>query len=187
MGCGGVNSALMGQLADEACERTSGDIAEFGVFRGGTFRFLLEAARLHNRTAHAFDTFTGLAKPGPQDQASRRGRLIHPQGKFSIGGVKNFFGYGKPNVKTYSGLLPSTLPPTLSLAFAHVDLDHYQPTLDVLAWAWKNLQVGGCLAFHDFHNNPATPWNAPAANEHWLERNNLTVTNHDRTSGWIVK
>lgn len=55
-------------------------------------------------------------------------------------------------VNIYEGYVPEVLGSVGRgpFAFAHLDLDHYAPTLDALKWVWPQIAPGGILACHDY-------------------------------------
>jgi hypothetical protein len=129
-----------------------GDIAEFGVWHGTTFLPMAELARRHGRCLHAVDSFRGMAAPGALDGDG------YPQGDLSVGGPAVFrelvAPYG-PTVLVHEGFVPEILGEMAAcrFAFVHVDLDHYNPTLDSLRFVWPRLAPGGIVAVHDFYPN----------------------------------
>ncbi len=133
-----------------------GDLIEVGVFRGDTFLKLLPVAEAAGRLCIAVDSFAGMAEPGPHDGTE------YPAGKFNVGGpgrlrsqVQALGSAGSALV--VDGWVPQVfLSPELTgrtFAFAHVDLDHCDPTLDTLRWLWPRITPGGVVAVHDYFDN----------------------------------
>ena len=97
-----------------------GHYLEFGVFTGGTMRFI--AARVGGRKVHGFDSFEGL----PQDWGGfNLGRRA-----FDVGGKLPRV---PANVELHRGWFDDSLPPWLAanpgpVAFIHVDCDLYSST-----------------------------------------------------------
>lgn len=140
-------------VALTAIAHAPGDIAEVGVYQGHLFKRLAVAAADTCRTAHAFDTFTGMAEPGPLDDAEG-----YAKGAMSPGGVEAFAA-GLPithSWRLWPGEIPAGFarydadPLTEPLAFAYVDVDHFTPTLVAAVWCWNNLVPGGVLGFDDW-------------------------------------
>jgi O-methyltransferase len=139
-----------------------GDFAEIGVWQGDTFERLVRHARSQKRRAHAFDSFCGMNDPGPHDDQ------WYPKGKFDIGGVAKFYrlmeqkGIAADSYDVFQGYVPDCFKGVCnsqSYAFVIVDLDHYQPTVDALAFSWTRISPGGMLALDDFvpsHRHHAT-------------------------------
>ncbi|MHB1794608.1 MAG: TylF/MycF/NovP-related O-methyltransferase [Acidobacteriaceae bacterium] len=125
-----------------ACNKVDGDMAEAGVFQGGTALLML-AASPHNRL-HLFDTFAGLP---------------HAEGKFearewaaSIDSVKRNLILYKERLVFHPGLFPASAAGLEGLMFScvHLDLDLYDSTLAALQWFWPRLLPGGVLVSHDY-------------------------------------
>lgn len=131
----------------------SGDFAEIGVFRGDAFRVLAALARAQGRLAHAFDSFRGMAAPQPEDGEH------YPQGKFDIGGPENFVrlmdeaGLAREAYRVWPGFVPECfreVAPHARFALVLIDVDHYRPTAESIAWAVPRIPRGGILALDDY-------------------------------------
>jgi len=127
-----------------------GHYLEFGVFTGGTTRFL---ARELRRTKggvplHGFDSFEGL----PQ-----------AWGGFNLGPAAFSTGGKLPrvpaNVVLHKGWFGETIPRWCDevpgpVAFIHMDCDLYASTIDVLDGLSGRLQVGTVIVFDEYFNYP---------------------------------
>lgn len=154
---GSVSLPALAPLLDRV-RLVPGSFIEIGVFRGRTYRALLAAAASGARRCYAVDSFRGMAEPGPEDGSS------YPAGKFDVGGTAALRrAVEQDGHADWSCIIEGWVPavfsdPQLSgilLAFAHVDLDHYQPTLDALRWLWPRMAHGGLIAVHDYFNSVA--------------------------------
>jgi hypothetical protein len=126
--------------------KVSGHYLEFGVFTGGTIRYLAGLKR--EQTFHGFDSFEGLPEAwsgfslGPA-AFSRRGRLPKvPR-----------------NVILHKGWFSSTLVRWRQdfagpVAFVHIDCDLYTSTVDILDMIADRLQPGTLLVFDEYFNYP---------------------------------
>ncbi len=128
-----------------------GHFAEFGVFRGGTFLKMLPLARRFGKRCVAVDSFCGMGEPGPMDGGE------YPAGKFNVGGYDSLLDeiirLGCVDVvDIHAGFVPDVLDQVIvqQFAFAHVDLDHYQPTVDTLLWLWPRVSPAGIICVHDY-------------------------------------
>ena len=130
-----------------------GDFAEVGVFRGDAFRQVAALAAAQDRLAHAFDSFVGMDEPGAEDG------IGYPKGKFDVGGPGAFVklmteaGVPRESYRIWAGYVPACFaaaPPTLHFSLAILDLDHYRPTVDGLAWLAPRINAGGLLALDDY-------------------------------------
>jgi hypothetical protein len=134
------------ELLDIALFETqvSGHYLEFGVFSGGTIRYL--ARRRPNVTFHGFDSFEGLPEAW---------------GGFSLGN-RAFSRKGQlprvpPSVRLYKGWFSETIPTwshTTSgpVAFIHIDCDLYSSTVAILGGLSDRLQPGTVILFDEYFN-----------------------------------
>lgn len=125
----------------KACAHLNGDIAEAGVYRGGTAAILLTASPKH---LHLFDTFSGLPSG---------------DGQFGAGEYAGSPAQVTKNLSPWAGrfsLHPGIFPESavgldhLRFSFVHLDLDLYDGTRDALRWFWPRLNRGGILLSHDY-------------------------------------
>lgn len=129
-----------------------GDLAEVGVYRGGSAKIICEAKG--DRPFHLFDTFSGL--PTPDSSVD----ILHKEGQMKDTSLEqvmsNLVGY--PNLFFYEGLFPETADPVHDHAFSfvHLDTDLYQSTKDCLEFFYERLSVDGIILAHDYSsiNNP---------------------------------
>ncbi len=132
-----------------------GEFAEIGVAFGRTFKRLAPIALAQGKQAHAFDSFEGMDAPGENDR--REGG--HPKGQFNVGGVDAFRGLmvaaGVPAAAyhLWAGFIPDCFKAYSGprrFSFAIVDVDHYAPTRDALAWIWPLMPVGAVVMGDDY-------------------------------------
>lgn len=177
-----------GHLPDETLSRVMaqlkeipGDYAEIGVYKGALFKRLVRLAHIHNRTAHAFDSFEGMDTPSKNDGTT------YYKGRLSSGGIDNFrriilesiqdnrnpalnskqtSGPAAPIqddvFQLWEGYVPECLKkcPVNDFAFIYIDLDHQNPTRIAIDWSWPRLRKGGIIGFDDYfpeHNMLASP------------------------------
>jgi hypothetical protein len=126
--------------------RVDGHYLEFGVFTGGTIRFM--ASRLGTRTIHGFDSFEGL----PEAWSG-----------FNLGGKSFDVGGRLPrvpkNVFLHPGYFDKTLPKWLddhpgAIAFMHIDCDIYSSTKTIFDLAAPRLVPGTVILFDEYLNYP---------------------------------
>jgi O-methyltransferase len=127
-----------------ATSKVPGDIAEVGVYRGGSARLMCEARG--NRSLYLFDTFEGLPTTNRLDS-----RFGAKQYAASFEKVQHYLA-AFPDVNIYKGLFPATSDPIENkrFSFVHLDVDLYQPTLDSLEFFYPRLNVGGMFLIHDY-------------------------------------
>jgi O-methyltransferase len=142
----------------------AGDVAEIGVYKGGTARLL--ARMMPQRTVHLFDTFQGMPETDPI-------RDLHGQGDFADTSLKSVQAFlsGLPNVQFYPGLFPDTAAPVAAKTFAlvHVDADIYSSVQACCAFFYPRLVVGGVMVFDDYGFR-SCPGARAAVDEFFLDR-----------------
>ena len=126
--------------------RIEGHYLEFGVYKGGTIRFL--ASRLQKRVIHGFDSFEGLPESW---------------GGFNLG-RSAFDVQGKlprvpDNVRLHRGWFENSLPPWLKdnsgpVAFLHIDCDLYSSTQTIFNLLSDRIVPGTVILFDEYFNFP---------------------------------
>jgi len=131
-------------LAVQSTKKVPGDIAEVGVYRGGSAKLICEAKG--DRPLHLFDTFEGL----PDD--SKFDAIFH-KGMFgaSLEDVQRYLEQYE-NVHFYKGLFPKTAEPVHSkhFCFVHLDVDLWESILYCLEFFYPRLSKGGVMLVHDY-------------------------------------
>lgn len=131
-------------IQDESLD-TNVDYFEFGVSKGGSFRWWVNRLKNENANFYGFDTFSGL----PEDW-----------GLFKKGDMDN--GNEPPIIDDkrhtfYQGLFQQTLLPFLSeynsnqRKIIHMDADLYSATLYVLTLMTPYLKTGDIIFFDEFN------------------------------------
>jgi hypothetical protein len=123
-----------------------GHFMEFGVFTGGTVRFM--AKRIAPRVFHGFDSFEGLPEGWSGYNLGR--------GAFQRGGRLPRV---PANVTLYPGWFDATLPPWVKdhpgpLAFIHIDCDIYSSTRTILTALAERIVPGTVILFDEYFNYP---------------------------------
>src|SRR5262249_51232035 len=118
-----------------------GDMAEVGVYQGGSARALSLA--LPGKRLHLFDTFTGL----PSGEIGG-----HQQGEFACSLAEVLEQVNYPNVTIHAGVFPASAVglEEVRFSFVHLDGDLYTTTRDALAWFWPRLVPGGAIVLDDW-------------------------------------
>lgn len=133
-----------------------GDIAEFGVLRGDTTIRLAECATALNRKLWAVDSFEGMGEPTEWD-ANPDGTQQYPKGRFKVITPEDLWNRLDPvssgiHYECIKGFVPECLSKLgeVQLAFAYADLDHYQPTAELLEWLHNHIVPGGVILCDDW-------------------------------------
>ena len=162
-----------------------GEVLEFGVYKGASiakllaFRGILEVE--HSRKIIGFDAFgkfpqTGVDSSGDRDFIER----FEGEGGdgFDCSEIDHYLqlkGFG--NYELIAGDVRNTLPdlletrPELRVALLHLDLDVYEPTVEVLRLLETRLVVGALVMVDDY----ASVGGASLAIDEFVERHQLRV------------
>jgi len=122
-----------------------GDIAEVGVYKGGSAKLICEIKR--NKDLYLFDTFEGLPKTSNEDLV-REGWLNDT----SLDAIKKYLAEYN-GIHFFKGRFPETARAVSSkkFSFVHLDSDIYQSTLDGLKFFWPRMISEGRIVSHDFN------------------------------------
>ena len=144
------NEAYQVFMLIKKTEKINGDIAEVGVYKGGSAKLICEAKG--NKALHLFDTFEGLPNLSNVDNPKQ----FH-KGEFSV-----IFEDTKESLKEYSnvyfykGLFPFTADPIKDkrFSFVHLDVDLYESTLNCLEFFYQRMNKGGIIISHNYIDTP---------------------------------
>ncbi|MDH3382818.1 MAG: TylF/MycF family methyltransferase [Deltaproteobacteria bacterium] len=126
-----------------------GDIAEVGVYKGGSAKIICEAKG--NKKLHLFDTFEGMP-------AAEKDIDLHGEGDFSNTKLEDVKRYLKnyPDVYFYPGIFPdSATDPGFGFtrfSFVNLDVDIFQSTLRALEYFYPKMARGGIILSHDYNS-----------------------------------
>jgi O-methyltransferase len=142
------NEAYQIFMAVKNTLKIKGDIAEVGVYKGGSAKLISEAKG--TKTLHLFDTYEGLPELCDNDNPDQfhKGQYLG-----LLDDVKNYLKTYQ-NVYFYKGLFPSTagLVENKAFSFVHLDLDLYESTLDSIKFFYPRMNQGGIMISHDYIN-----------------------------------
>lgn len=147
-----VKCYILYQLAHQAL-KLGGDVAEIGVYKGGSAKLLAKIVEPSGKRVHLFDTFSGMPPTHPEYDLYKKGDFDDA----SLKTVKTFLG-DCPNVTLYPGFFPDTAIPLVEhrFCFAHVDVDIYRSVMDCCEFFHPRLEPGGVLIFDDY-GSPRCP------------------------------
>ncbi|MBM3848108.1 MAG: macrocin-O-methyltransferase [Verrucomicrobia bacterium] len=127
--------------------RVQGDIAELGVYLGGTARLLSQIKG--DRRLFLFDTFGGMPEVKEGLDKVQAGTFAETR----LADVQRLMS-GEKNVHFCAGFFPQStkqLPgDAQKFSFVHLDADIYQSTLDGLTFFYPRLSPGGMIVAHDY-------------------------------------
>jgi len=163
----------------KAVSYLEGDVAEVGVYKGGSAKILCETKA--DKELHLFDTFEGLPETKKEDLV--KGCWLKDT---SLGKVKNYLkNYNK--VFFYKGSFPDTAFPVLDkkFCFVHLDTDIYQGTLDGLKIFWPRMVKGGRIVSHDYNNEDCP--GVKRAFKEFFSNNPEKIIDIADTQGMVIK
>jgi len=132
-------------MAAKNTSKVDGDLAEVGVYKGGSAKLICEAKG--DRVLHLFDTFKGI----PDVDGIDSNKFHEGQFAASLEEVKNYL-KGYQNVFFYKGVFPRTSAPVVKkkFSFVHLDVDTYKSTLDCLKFFYPRMTRGSIMISHDY-------------------------------------
>jgi hypothetical protein len=152
--------------------KIGGDIAEVGVYKGGSAKIICE--RKGNKILHLFDTFEGMPEACKKDGEG------HPEmGRLTsrLDEVKEYL-KGYPNVYFYKGVFPETAKSIKERTFSlvHLDVDLYQSTYDSLVFFYPRMTRGGVIISHDYHcEDGGFPGVRKAVDEFFIDKPEIII------------
>jgi O-methyltransferase len=148
----------------KAVGNVEGEIAEVGVYQGGSAKIILEAEP--DKPVHLFDTFGGLPVTDPDRDVLSAGEMSDT----SIAAVKERL-EDLGNVHFWPGIFPASSGPLQShrFSFVHIDVDLYASTLAALEFFYNRVNPGGIILSHDY-SSCDTPGVKIAFDEFFLTR-----------------
>ncbi len=137
-------------LKHVATKGLKGDVAEFGVFQGGTTVFMAKVLRYygHEGKIYGFDTFSGFPT-----QKSALDLYKDPKCEFSD--YSSVSSYCSPyNIELVPGDICTTFTrlKTLPLVLCFFDTDNYSATYSALTTCIDQTVQGGMLAFDHYYS-----------------------------------
>lgn len=160
--------SLISSLDEIAKNRVEGQVIEAGCALGGSL--VVIAAYARDRIVNEYDTFEMIPPPGPKDPPEVHERYaVITSGKSQGIGGDEYYGY-KHDLLTFvqsqvadilgdkalgriafhKGLLQHTMTIDGPIAFAHIDVDWYDPVSFSISRIWPALSTGGIIIFDDY-------------------------------------
>jgi len=143
-----------------------GDIAEVGVYKGGTAKLFASLLEGSDKKLYLFDTFEGMP-------AVRKDLDTHNKGDFhdtSLEKVKENVGKYE-NVLYYKGFFPQTATPIKDKMFClvHIDVDIYQSVKDCCDFFYNRIEKNGVMVFDDY-GFPSCPGAKKAVDDYFQNK-----------------
>jgi len=130
-----------------------GDLAEVGVYQGGSAKLICEVKR--DKDLYLFDTFTGLPEVSEDD--THFGEKHWYENEFSNTSeeaIKKLLSRYQ-NVHIMKGIFPESGKAIIEkkFCFVHLDVDLYKSTIESLRFFFPRMVKGGIIMVHDFHSD----------------------------------
>ncbi len=137
----------------ELTKQIKGEIAEVGVYKGGTAYLLTRLAHDH-KYVFLFDTFEGMpeSKPGVDNHVKGD---FNDTAEISVKSLLSRFN----NFRMYKGTFPqdtSRYVQKVAFSLVHLDCDIYDSVKQSLEFFYKRVLPGGVIIFDDY-NEPNCP------------------------------
>ncbi len=131
-------------------QKIKGDIAEVGVYRGGSAKVICEARG--KKTLYLFDTFEKHPDVREFDKLYRKKRFLSTQKE-----VENYL-KKYSDVHIFRGVFTKTAQAVEDkiFSFVHLDVDTYESTMGCLGFFYSRVNTGGIMLLHDYIN-PSDP------------------------------
>lgn len=163
--------SIVSTLKEIEQNKIAGTFIEAGCALGGT-TILLTKLKDKERLFNVYDVFGMIPPPTIEDTADVHERYkIIKAGKSKGIGDNTYYGYeehlyekvvanierynihlANENVNLIKGLLQDTMDIDSPVAFAHIDVDWYDPVKCCLQRIWPNLVVGGSIILDDYND-----------------------------------
>jgi hypothetical protein len=126
-------------------EKLDGDIAEVGVYRGGSAAIF--AHFKGERSLNLFDTFEGLPEVNRKKDILQKGQMKDTSEQMVRDLLKDY-----SNISIYKGIFPDTAVSVKDKKFSliNLDTDLYDSTYSSLDFFYPRMQKGGIIITHDY-------------------------------------
>jgi O-methyltransferase len=146
---------VLWKLATQCVRSVDGDLAECGVFRGGTaylFATIMRELQTSKRL-HLFDTFAGMPDVNATHDLPR-------EDYFDANSLRDVQDYlsAFAGIEFHQGIVPGTFAglDNSTYCFVHIDLDIYEGIRDASAFFYERVPRGGAIVYDDY-GFPAYP------------------------------
>ena len=134
-------------------QELDGDMAEVGVYQGGSAKLISEVKG--DRKLFLFDTFIGLQELSDDD--THFGKKHWKKNEFSDTSLETVKDYlsSYNNIQIIEGEFPKTADciHDSKFSFVHLDVDLYRSIIECLKFFYPRLVNGGIILVHDYHSD----------------------------------
>ncbi len=167
---------MLFQFAKMAAKLPAGDVAQLGVYKGGTAWMIASCFNNTTKKFYLFDTFEGLPQSSDKDGMWYNTTEGNNFSDVQFRDVQNYFS-NYQNIEFRKGLFPSTAHglEDEQFCFVYLDADLYQSTKDALCFFYPRMVPGGVIMLDDF-GTPTWPGIQKAVQEFCSEQKIAPVT-----------
>lgn len=124
-----------------------GDVAEFGVFKGGSAILIANELAGLNKNLHLLDTFEGIPNISDRDNYWK----VNDFSNTDVNAVRSLFS-SFDFVHIHQGKFSETLCEIEKekFCFVHVDSDTYESVRDVTKFVFPRMNKGGIIVYDDY-------------------------------------
>jgi len=130
------------------CKTLTGDVIEFGSYRGGSAAVIGQVLRGSGKTLHVCDSFQGLPAPSDKDNYHQAGDFNDTSAERVMIGLEQLGVSAVMHVGFFKDVLSSM--GDLRFAFAHIDVDLYESVTECLEYCYPRMTAGGIMIFDDY-------------------------------------
>lgn len=131
-----------------------GDLAECGVFHGGSSHLMLAATSETDKHLYGFDSFEGLSEPNEIDLESKDYTFKWKKHdmRFDIQQTHTNLNQHQGRYTLYKGWIPERFFAVADKTFSlvHIDVDLYEPTMAALEFFYSRISAGGIIVCDDY-------------------------------------
>jgi hypothetical protein len=132
------------QYARYSARHIPGDVAQLGVYRGGSAKIIAECFKNKNRKVYLFDTFEGL----PEEVEEGQAKLFSDTDFLEVQEYLKDY----PDIEFRKGFFPDTAKDLSGkiFSFVYLDGDMYESIRDGLNFFYPKLSPGGIILVDDY-------------------------------------
>jgi len=166
-----------------------GDLAECGVYHGGSSHLMLVATAPAGKRLHGFDSFEGLSEPVKVDLVSTNYTFKWQKNdmRSDIKRTDHNLKQHSGRYKLYKGWIPDRFNEVSEKRFSlvHIDVDLYEPTLAALEFFYPRLSPGGIIVCDDY-GFESCPGARRAMDEFFSDKPEEVVVHLTAGQGFVV-
>ena len=166
-----------------------GDMAECGVYHGGSSHLMLAATQDTDKHLYGFDSFEGLSEPSDIDVAPKEETFKWNKHDMTMPEdmAKAHLKMHDGRFTLYKGWIPERFDQVQDKQFSlvHIDVDLHEPTLKSLEFFYPRMSTGGIIVCDDY-GSEACPGARKAMDDFFAEKPEGSVVHLTTGQGMVV-